>query len=349
LIRMDKTVLLFLSASSKEARKPGEDEDVPFVEACRDIEGKIGESRYRDSFKVVPGYRVSLDELHKLLDRERPQIVHFFGHGAPSFLLLEDEQGKIEEAKLSTFAETFRLLNERDSVSPEEKIRCVVLVACNSKKIAAAISEYVECAIGMTFEIPVPRGREFAKNFYYYLCNGNSVKWAFDYACSAAGFGGEEDPKRPVLIHREDIHPDKIYFVPNEFAKYSGTWEGIHLSKDRSGATVFSRHHYNIDVTPDGQVRGTCDEVSADPPYKYNVKGEIKSESIFWAGDIQGTPSYGWFFTLFNQNAIPGFIFSRDFDGREFASIIILSRKRLDDMEYLNYLKEAKKKFYLSK
>ena len=337
---MDKNLILFLSASSDQA------DTTPFIEAYKDIKNTITESSYRDYFELDQGHRVSLQDLCQYLESERPQIVHFFGHGEKKFLLLEDDTGQIQDANLGTFASAFKFLNER---APEkERIQCVVLVACNSKKIAEEVAKYVNFAIGMPCEILADVGRIFAKNFYRYLADGNSIKWSYDYACTATGFD-ERDSKKPFLATKDGVDPSKTYLVPpSKYAKFSGSWEGIHLTKDLGGATIFSRHHYNLEVTPSGKVTGSCKEMAAKPPYTYELNGEIRYDSIFWIGEIQDTPTYTWLFNLYDLNAISGFILSRDFNRGDFSTYILLSKRPIKEKDYLINLKKAENKFYLS-
>jgi len=49
----------------------------------------------------------------------------------------------------------------------------------------------------------------------------------------------------------------------------------------------------------------------------------------------------------FSLDKMPGFHFTYDFDGRPYASYIILSRKRLDEEEYFALLEKDLKKFYV--
>jgi hypothetical protein len=135
-----------------------------------------------------------------------------------------------------------------------------------------------------------------------------------------------------------------------DFSELSGHWEGIHLSRDDSrGGTVFSRHGYDLNVSSDGKIKGTCDELTGNPPYKLEVDGAVRRGEIFLMGKSKTTEetAYTWLYNLYNLEHVPGFHLTYDFEGRPFATYIILSRKRLDEKEYSALLEKDLDKFYI--
>ena len=130
----------------------------------------------------------------------------------------------------------------------------------------------------------------------------------------------------------------------------SGHWEGIHLSRDNSrGGTIPSRHHYDLSVNRSGKIKGTYTELSGNPPYQLDVEGVVGRGEIFLIGKNPTTqePSYTWLFNLYNLDKIPGFHFTYDFDGRPYATFIVLSRKEVDEKEYLALLEKDSERFYI--
>jgi len=135
------------------------------------------------------------------------------------------------------------------------------------------------------------------------------------------------------------------------FSELSGHWEGIHLSRDDSrGGIIFSRHSYDLKVSSDGKIKGTCDELSGNPPYKFEIDGAVMRGEIFLMGKSRTTEetSYTWLFNLYNLEQIPGFHLTYDFDGRPYASYLVLSRKKLDDKDYVTLLEKDSNKFYIN-
>lgn len=201
-----KTQILFLSANPKE------EDDTSFNDAFKDIQKKIINTKNREKFDLESAHKISVNELQDLmLGTYTPQIVHFYGHATSSFLELEDEHQRVQQTKLRPFANMFKLLNENQE-DEKKKIRCVVLVACSSKQIAKAVSKYVDCTIGMRSPIGVDTGREFAKSFYYNICNGKSVKFAFDAACISIDFKNLDEQNKPQLLVRDGCDANKIFF-----------------------------------------------------------------------------------------------------------------------------------------
>ncbi len=133
-----------------------------------------------------------------------------------------------------------------------------------------------------------------------------------------------------------------------DLSELSGTWYGVHLSRNARGP-VISRHIYNLKVSPFGEINGTCNEEAEETRYQYIINGAVRLGGIFLYANIRDTPSYAWFFNMYNQNNIPGFIYGCDFEKNAFASHIILSRDRKTDKAFLDSMEEYKNRFYLSK
>jgi hypothetical protein len=135
------------------------------------------------------------------------------------------------------------------------------------------------------------------------------------------------------------------------FSELSGHWEGIHLTRDDSrGGIIVSRHDYDLIVSSDGKIKGTCDELSGNPPYKFEIDGAVTRGEIFLMGKRKTTEetSYEWLSNLFSLEKISGFHLGYDFDGKPYASYIVLSRRKLDDKEYFALLEKDLSKFYIS-
>jgi tetratricopeptide (TPR) repeat protein len=204
-----KQLVLFLSAT------PSTQEELKIIDAFNDIKAKVNSANYNEQFDCRPENKVSIDDMQTCLWKEKPQIVHFFGHGEKGYLMLQDANGEVEEAKLKPFADMFRVLNNRGGITKEQRIRCAVLCACSSGKIAEAISKHVEFAIGTIAPISEESARIFAKNFYFYLCSGECLQDAFDMANSQVSFRSQNENKIFKIYCQSD--PAKVFFIiPDE-------------------------------------------------------------------------------------------------------------------------------------
>jgi hypothetical protein len=133
-------------------------------------------------------------------------------------------------------------------------------------------------------------------------------------------------------------------------SKLSGHWEGIHLTKgDPTGGTIVSRHSYDLDFSKSGKIKGSYEECGGAQPYTFDIEGGMTTGDFFLLGKSEVTQqtSLSLLFNFRNLEKIHGFHLGYDFEGRPFASYIVLSRKRLDDEEYFAHLKKHLDNFYI--
>ncbi|WP_166482712.1 CVNH domain-containing protein [Scytonema sp. UIC 10036] len=125
----------------------------------RSIEDAIRRATKRDLFKVTLRTAVRPQDIRRAIAEEKPQIVHFCGHGLEDgSLLLEDDGGENQPVPASGLASLFQLHSDY--------VECVLLNACYSAKSAIAIGEYINCAIGMNQPIGDKAAIAFAIGFY---------------------------------------------------------------------------------------------------------------------------------------------------------------------------------------
>ena len=125
----------------------------------RSIEECIRRAVRRDKFKVEIKTAVQSQDIRRAIAEEKPQIVHFCGHGLEDgSLLLEDDGGNEKPVGASGLAALFQL--------HADYVKCVVLNACHSIKTAEAISQYINITIGMNQPIQDKSAVKFAQGFY---------------------------------------------------------------------------------------------------------------------------------------------------------------------------------------
>jgi hypothetical protein len=158
------------------------------------IEETIERSRRRDEFKVVTKLAVTDDDLRRALLASEPEIVHFSGHGSGLGLEFEDEFGYALPISARALAGLFRLCTDH--------VRCVVLNACFSRFQAEAISEHIECVIGMEAAIGDQAAIKFSQGFYDGLVHGRPFEDAFELGRNAIDLRGIPEHQTPVLLRR---------------------------------------------------------------------------------------------------------------------------------------------------
>jgi tetratricopeptide (TPR) repeat protein len=140
------------------------------------VDNIILSTKYRDEFRLEQGHEISLSELLKYLERFKPTIVHFTGHGSEdgSLVFQNSISDQKEKAPVGTIEEIFRIINV------DKNIKCVVLSACYAEAQGQAISNYVPCVVGMSGEISLDAAAAFNVGFYSGLGNGYELQRAFD-------------------------------------------------------------------------------------------------------------------------------------------------------------------------
>ncbi len=143
----------------------------------REIEEAIQRAVRRDSFEIKIRTAVRPQDIRRALAEERPQIVHFCGHGQENgSLVLENDSGNCSPVLPMALAELFKLHTDY--------VKCVLLNACYSGKPAAAISKHINHVIGINQPIEDRAAIVFAQGFYdglgYDNVNNDVIQRAFD-------------------------------------------------------------------------------------------------------------------------------------------------------------------------
>jgi len=146
------------------------------------------------------------DDLLQSLNQHEPHIVHFSGHGSSTEeIILLDKLGNPKPVSKEALVSLFNTL--------KNNIRVVLLNACFSQPQAEAITEEIDCAIGMMRAIGDDAAITFAAAFYRAIGFGRSVKDAFDQGRTALLLEGIPEEKTPVLMTRKKIAAESIVLV----------------------------------------------------------------------------------------------------------------------------------------
>ena len=182
-----KIKILFLSANPSETTRLRLDEEV------RAIDRALQTARYRDMFDLNQQHAVRVGEVQGLLLRYEPHIVHFSGHGSTAGqIIFQDDAGRAYAVPPQALANVFVIL--------KDNIRCMVLNACFSLPQAEALSQHIDCVVGMSAEIGDKDARAFASSFYEALAYGRSVRTAFDLGRNRIDLDGLKDEDVPQLL-----------------------------------------------------------------------------------------------------------------------------------------------------
>lgn len=210
-----KIKILFLGTN------PSDTTGMALGREVREIEDRRRASRNGDRFEFVQEWAVRIRDLHAVLLRHKPQIVHFSGHGrdrrtnsSPSLgptremlpidepndehligeLLAEDETGKAVPIPVLPLADLFRIIGG---------VRCVLLNACHSIAQAEAISKHVDVVVGMNRAIKDDAAINFAWAFYQALAFGEPVGTAFELGRNQIALARLGEEGVPELLLRK--------------------------------------------------------------------------------------------------------------------------------------------------
>ncbi|HKV09414.1 MAG TPA: CHAT domain-containing protein [Thermoanaerobaculia bacterium] len=195
----DKIRILFLGANPQDSTRLRLDAEV------REIDRALASAELGGRFELHQKWAVRPSELQMHLLRHRPHLLHFSGHGSrENAIFLEGEDGRsrpIEGIRLARLLAQFN-----------RHLRCVVLNACYSEEQAQAISEHVDCVVGMSTAVLDQAAIRFAATFYQSLAFGSSVQAAFEMCCADIELGElGQDAVPQLLAERQD--PAGIVFA----------------------------------------------------------------------------------------------------------------------------------------
>lgn len=147
---------------------------------------------------------VKISDLQHLLERERPSIVHFGGHGsdAREQLVFLDDSGQAFPVEMHALANV---------LSSFKSIEGVVLNACSSAKQAQAVAHRGGWAIGMDGRIEKEAAIIFSREFYSGLSDGKEPHEAFLRAASGLRLEGKVNASdRPCFFSEKRTQPSQL-------------------------------------------------------------------------------------------------------------------------------------------
>lgn len=195
-----KVTVLFLAANPRGTDPLRLDQEI------RDIDTELQKAPHGGAFDLKSDWAVQVEDLQGIILRRKPGILHFSGHGSrKSEIVLENRTGTAQAVPSHALAKMFEIL--------AGLVRCVVLNACYSEAQARAISQHVDCVVGMDGSIGDVAAIAFATAFYRALAHGMSIKKAFDLGCSQIALQDLKEEHKPKILTKPGIEPDTIHLL----------------------------------------------------------------------------------------------------------------------------------------
>jgi hypothetical protein len=228
-------------------------------EEVRGIQEALGEQTY---FRVTEVHEGRAQDLIKKLLDEKPEILHFAGHGqggaAPSLTLKGDEGQDVPLTQKW-------LCSILDNIPVRPQL--LVLNACFSASLAAELKKRVGVIIGAEGKIEDGAARRFARNLYAALGESSPVRNAFELARAAFATSGY-DPEQLKIDHLPGTDPSAIVFRgrPELMAEFVlGSDDGPLKARGEYRICLWLR---GVDQMADSVTFQVCHD-SFDPPYNF--------------------------------------------------------------------------------
>jgi len=207
------TSILFLAAEPTDAAR------LRLGEEVREIAETLQRSPARDSFTLEQRFSVRPADISQALLELNPRIVHFSGHATASGeLCVEDASGRTKPVAPEALARLFAQFANR--------VSCVVLNACHTAELAAAISKHINYVIGMSTDIGDRAAIAFSTGFYQALAAGRSIEDAYKFGCVRIWLEGIPEHLIPTLSVKEkgalEYSDDVVLLVGAGVSNYLG-------------------------------------------------------------------------------------------------------------------------------
>jgi hypothetical protein len=175
-------------------------------EEIREITQKILASQHRDTLDIKYTLAARPDDLLQAFNQHKPHIVHFSGHGSEAGeIILLDNNRHAKPVSAAALKALFTTL--------KDNVRVVVLNACYSRIQAEAITNSIDCTIGMSRSISDEAAIVFAAAFYRAIGFNRSLQEAFEQGMVALQLAGIPEHTTPHLLTKAGIDPAQIHLI----------------------------------------------------------------------------------------------------------------------------------------
>ena len=153
-------------------------------------------------------------DLLRLLQLQKPQVLHLSGHGARGGeLLLDSAASSLSVKEARTVVRKSILLELVREFA--ETLLVVFLNVCYSVTESQSLIEVIDCVIAMNGTIEDPVALTFAATFYEQCALGSSVARAFRLAqVEVAHYSRESSLSQiPQLLTRKGVDPERLFLI----------------------------------------------------------------------------------------------------------------------------------------
>jgi CHAT domain len=199
----DRIKILYLAAN------PRDTSHLRLQEEAREMEDRIRQGPYRDSFEVIHLLAVRSRDLLRGLQEIEPHILHFSGHGTEDKeIVLEADDGASQPVSPKDLAQLVGLF--------DKNLKLAVLSCCFSRKQAKALNHVLDFTIGAATPVSDAGVVNFSASFYQVLASGGSINQAFSAALLLNHIAGKKVFATSDLFVRQgaDVNQPFIEILP---------------------------------------------------------------------------------------------------------------------------------------
>ena len=236
--------------------------DLALDEEYRAIEYAIAESPYRDLIELKPKLACEVTDFLRVLNNEKPDILHFSGHGSGKRGLFFNNRNSHTKIKIKTKIKVNDNKEEElereigvDMVNAKHlktlfgtahsNLKLVFLNACMSTEQAEEIAKEIDFVIGMSDFIFDGTATILARQFYNSFASDRSLKESFEQASTIVSIQRPDEEYTPEMIMRDESVKDiriseMIPKQEREESRESDSGTTINIKGDITGVGVVS-------------------------------------------------------------------------------------------------------------
>lgn len=189
------------------ATNPVDQDQLALDDEYRSVQQRLRSTERRDRIVLASRWATRPEDLIDALNEERPQVLHFSGHGsAMDELVFRNDAGNSIFVPLDAIASTISTVSD--------DVRLAVFNSCYSANAAAKVVDSIGAAVGMADAIHDDAARVFAAQLYSSLGFGLSLARAFSQAIAQLKMAGIPDDQIPRLYTGPGTDVERLILVP---------------------------------------------------------------------------------------------------------------------------------------
>ncbi len=161
--------ILFLTANPRDTSQ------LRLGDELRKVKDGLAAATQRADFDLESEPAVQIPTITKAMLKQKPEIVHFSGHGGKERgLAVQDDNGDLVLFPTAGLDRLFKMF--------KDTVKCVVLNACYASEQAEVISKHGIYVVGMNDKVGDKAATNFSVGFYQSLGEGTDYEFAFNMA-----------------------------------------------------------------------------------------------------------------------------------------------------------------------